>query len=83
MEAEEQKILNEKAVRELCSAYKRLFQTEDGKVVFDDLERFCGFLNTSVSEQNPNALQTMYLEGKRRVFLRINGMLKVKENKND
>ena len=72
---------NEKRQRELKHAYKRLSKTDDGKMVFEDLEKFCGFMNTSVSEQNPNALQTMFAEGKRRVFLRINGMVK-KENEN-
>lgn len=80
MEAEQQQVENEKKRKELKQAYKRLFQTNDGKVVKTDLERFCGFNNTSVSEQAPNELQTFFAEGKRRVYLRINGMIN-KENK--
>ncbi len=72
---------NEKRQRELKHAYKRLSKTDDGKMVFEDLRSFCGQDRVSVCEQNPNALQTMFAEGKRRVYLRINGMIK-KENEN-
>ncbi len=79
-DSEKQKAENEKIRSELRHAYRRMAKTDDGKIVMADLERFCGFWNTSVSEQSPNALQTMFAEGKRRVFLRISGMIKVKEN---
>lgn len=69
---------NEKEQAERTHAYKRLFKTDDGKVVLKDLESFCGFNNTSVSEQSPNELQTFFAEGKRRVYLRINGFLRRK-----
>lgn len=82
MEAEQQKADNEKKRRELARAYKRLFRTDDGKMVAKDLDSFCGFHRPSVSEQNPNALQTHFNEGKRRVFLRIDGFLHRDENKN-
>ncbi len=81
MDAEEQRIENEKQQTELKNAYGRLFKTDDGKIVKDDLEKVCGFLNTSVSERDPNAYQTFFNEGKRRVYLRIIGMIEVKENK--
>jgi Ca2+-binding EF-hand superfamily protein len=81
-DVEEQKIENEKKQQELKSAYRRLFDSDDGKIVGEDLERFCGFLNTSVSQQSPDAYQTFFNEGKRRVYLRIIGMMKVKEKKN-
>jgi len=80
IEAEEMKLANEKKRHELASAYRRLFATGDGKVVLKDLERFCGFLNSSVCEASPDSLQTMYCEGKRRVFLRIRYMLRNQEN---
>ena len=51
--------------------YLDVFSTGAGKRVLDDLEKFCGFKNTSVYEQDPNELQTFYAEGKRRVYLRI------------
>lgn len=71
---------NEKEMKERAQAYKRLFQTDDGKLVLEDLERFCGFHNTSVSEQSPDAYQTFFNEGKRRVYLRINGFIRRKED---
>ena len=76
----EQMAENEKKRQELIQAYKRLFQTDDGKEILGDLEKFCGFNNTSVSEQDPNAYQTFFAEGKRRVFLRISGFIRRKDN---
>lgn len=82
IEAEEQKIENEKKRMELVHAYKRLFQTDDGKKVYADMELFCGFLKTSTNvEWNP--YQTMFAEGKRRVFLRMISMMNHKEAEND
>ena len=80
MDAETQGIENEKKQTELKNAYGRLFKTDDGKIVKEDLERFCGFLNTSVSQQSPDAYQTFFNEGKRRIYLRIIGMMKVKDD---
>jgi len=74
-EAEVQNAKNEKIRNELALAYKRLFMTDDGKRVYADLEKFCGFLNTSVCEQLPDALQTMFKEGERRVFLHIKSLI--------
>jgi len=62
---------------ELKDAYYRLFNTDDGKRVFGDLRKACGQDHTSVDEQNPNALQTAFREGKRRIYLRIQSMRKV------
>ena len=73
IEAEKQQAENEKRVKELKHAYGRMSKTDDGKMVMADLEKFCGFWNTSVSEQDPNAMQTMFAEGKRRVYLRMIG----------
>ena len=80
-EAEVQNVENEKRRDELSCAYKRLFVTDDGKVVLKDLGIFCHENSSCVNEQNPNQLQTFYESGKRRVLLRINGML-IKERKN-
>lgn len=76
IEAEKQKLENEKKRLELVQAYKRLFMTDDGKRVLQDLENFCGFNATSVAERSPNTLQTFFAEGKRRVYLRINGFIR-------
>ena len=78
IEADKIKVDNEKKRKELKQAYFRLFNTDDGKNVWDDLESFCGFLKTSTNvEWNP--YQTMFTEGKRRVFLRIMSMMKIEE----
>ena len=78
VEAEQQQIENEKKRAELVQAYKRLFMTDDGKIVCNDLEMFCGFLATSTNV-NWNPYQTMFAEGKRRVFLRIHRKINQKE----
>jgi len=57
----------------LCNAYKAVFDSDVGKKVYEDLRLFCGQDSPSVCEQHPDALQTMFNEGKRRVFLRIQG----------
>lgn len=75
IEAEQAKIENEKRQQEKTQAYKRFAMTDDGKVIMKDLEEFCGFYRPSVSEQHPNSLQTHFNEGKRRVYLRIQGFL--------
>lgn len=80
IEAEQQKLENEKELKELKRAYGRLFQSDDGKEVLKDLRRYCGQDKSSVCEHSPNALQTLFCEGKRKVFLRIE---KMKENKDD
>lgn len=80
IEADQQNAENEKKRRELKRAYRRLFMTDDGKMVREDLESFCGFLKTSTNvEWNP--YYVMFAEGKRRVYLRIHSMI-AKENKN-
>ena len=71
---------NEKKRKERIQAYRRFSKTDDGKLILADLEVFCGFNNTSVSEQSPNELQTFFAEGKRRVYLRITGFIRRKEN---
>lgn len=80
IEDEQRKAENEKKRQELKQAYRRLFQTDDGKVVREDLESFCGFLKTSTNiEWNP--YYVMFAEGRRRVYLRIQSMI-MKEKKN-
>jgi hypothetical protein len=60
----------------LKQAYYRMSITDDGKKVLEDIKRFCGYDSISVNEQEPNAMATMYKEGKRRVFLMIQSMIK-------
>ncbi len=78
IEAEQIKAENEKKRMELIHAYKRFSKTDDGKVICEDLSKFCGYDNTCFNEQNPNSLRTMFDLGKRRVFLRVNGMINKK-----
>jgi len=80
IEAEKQKAENEKRQLEKAQAYKRFAETDDGKIILEDLESFCGFRRPSFNEQHPNALQTATNEGKRRVYLRIDGFIRKKDN---
>ena len=77
-------IEQEKVIKERQIAYSQVFseRQKNSKLVLDDLEKFCGFKNTSVGMPHPDALQTMFNEGKRRVFLRILGMMD-KETENE
>ena len=81
IEAEKQKLENEKKKTELASCFKRMSQTADGKVIMPDLERYCGQNKSSVCRQSPNALQTSYCEGMRAVYLYINEKIDRKERK--
>ncbi len=80
IEDEQIQLENEQEQKERVRAYKRFALTDDGKLILADLERFCGFNNTSVNEQSPDAYQTFFAEGKRRVYLRINSFLRRKED---
>ncbi len=52
-------------------AFKRIFLTDDGKVLKKFLEARCNVDKTTVCMSNPNALQTHFEEGKRKVYLDI------------
>jgi len=80
IEADKQKQENEKRQQEKISAYRRFAQTDDGKIIIADLEHFCGFYRPSICETNPNSEQTAFNEGKRRVYLRMQGFIRRKEN---
>jgi hypothetical protein len=55
----------------LTQAFKRLFETPDGKVLMKFLEDRCNVNRTTVCKQNPNLQQTLIEEGKRIVYLDI------------
>ena len=80
IEAEEIQAENEKIIKRLTGAYKRLFKTKDGVEVMADLESFCNLYKTSVCESSPNPDQTMFAEGKRRVLLRILSFIRKEED---
>ena len=67
----------ERLQKEKQVAYRQVFSAKSKaiEIVYKDLESFCNFKSSSVCEQMPDALQTMFNEGKRRVFLRIIGMM--------
>jgi len=71
IEAEERKIENEKRLRELSRAYKRVFSSEDGKIVLKDLEFQCGQNRTS-ADGDFSTNKTFFHEGMRNMFLYIN-----------
>ena len=75
--------MTDQEVKELRHTYKRFAQTDDGKEILEDLEKFCNYNKTSVCEHAPDAMQTMFAEGKRRVFLRMNSFINFKENENE
>jgi len=82
-EAEVQRIENEKKNTELANCYKRMSQTDDGKKIMPDLERYCGQNKSSVCRQSPNPYQTSFCEGMRNVYLYINEKINRKEKKDD
>jgi len=77
--AEKQNQENAKQKAELISAYKRMSMTDDGKIILADLESKCGFRNSSVCTGSPNPYQTFFAEGKRWVYLMIEGYLRKEE----
>lgn len=83
IEEDQRQIENEKRRKALVHAYKRFAATDDGKLIVEDLAVFCGQYNSCMNEQDPNPYQTFSALGKRRVFLRIHGMVNQKEKEND
>jgi hypothetical protein len=57
-----------------ANAYQTCFGTESGKIVLQDLFKFCEVANSVPSE---NREETGYILGKRRVWLRIAAFLGV------
>lgn len=85
IEAEEQKIENEKKLVELARCYKRMADTDDGKKILADLEHMCCQNRTSISndENKWNTNQVFYHEGMRNVYLYIKQKINRKEAEND
>lgn len=67
---------NERAER--IRAYKRVFESEDGKVVLQDLMKSCHIF-TSTMDANPT--EHAYKEGERSVVLRIMRTLNIDPSK--
>jgi len=66
-------------IENLERSYSRLFETEDGKVVLQDLRNQCCVDSTTVPKMDhPNVNEvTHHNEGKRRVFLHIISRMKM------
>ena len=84
-EAEQAKIDNEKRQQEKIHAFKRLFKTNDGKILMKHLEWIC---NVNRSTYRPNTVSDVETdmrieEGKRQVHLDILWHLNKKEKEND
>ena len=60
--------MNKKDIIELTKTYQRVFKSDDGKTVLEDLEKRCNVHNTSFSN-DPH--ETSYREGQRQVVLFI------------
>ena len=67
---------NPNELRGLVASYKRLFDTEDGKKIMQDLEKFCRY-NATTRGNSPS--DTEYNEGKRVVVLRIKNFVNITE----
>lgn len=67
---------NERAER--IRAYKRIFESEDGKIVLQDLMRSCHVFSSTM---DPNPTEHAYKEGERSVVLRIMRTLNIDPSK--
>ena len=61
----------------LAQAYKRVFDTEDGKLIEAHLRRFCRADETTFTPDDPNGRVTAFKEGRREVWLEIQKRLAV------
>ena len=64
--------MNKKDIVELTKTYQRVFKSEDGETVLEDLEKRCNVHNTSFSN-NPH--ETSFREGQRQVVLFIKSII--------
>lgn len=55
----------------ITQALKRIWQSDDGKVLDKLLRRKCNVDNSSICKKNPDLMQTLVEEGKRVVYLDI------------
>lgn len=67
----------EKQIKELREAYKKIFESDDGKLVIKDLEKRCHFMSTTNVKGDSH--ESAYMEGQRSVLLFIKSMLQNKE----
>lgn len=65
-----------KQVEALKKAYLRVFDSEDGKKVMQDLERRC-YVHSPTISQNNDPLKMAYREGQRATYLHIQHMMRL------
>ena len=63
----------QKQIKGLKEAYKRIFESDDGKIVVKDLEKRCHFMSTTNVKGDSH--ESAYMEGQRSVLLFIKSML--------
>mgnify|MGYP003134812099 CR=1 FL=1 len=68
--------MNEKDLKELNLAYKQTFESDNGKIVLEDLKKRCSFYTTSHIKGDSH--ESAFLEGTRSVILFINNILNKK-----
>ena len=66
-----------KKIKELIQNYKKVFKSDDGKMVMDDLEKRCFYNTSTYNSKEPN--ETAFFEGQRTVLLFIKSMINHKE----
>ena len=69
----------EKQIKELKDAYKRIFNSDEGKIIISDLEKRCHFLSTTNVKGDSH--ESAYMEGQRSVLLFIKSMLQNEKEK--
>ena len=67
------KEINELTIEQLRGNYKRLFDTDDGKVVLEHLKVCFGFYQTTYAKGDP--YDTAFFEGQRSVVLNVLRMM--------
>ena len=65
--------MNSNDLKQLELAYKQVFNSEEGKLVLEDLKKRCSFYTTSHIKGDSH--ESAFLEGTRSVILFINNML--------
>ena len=81
IEADQQKIENEKRNAEKARCYKRMAVSDDGKEIMKDLEVFCGAKRVA-SDRDWDTNKTFFHDGMRNVYLYIQQQINRKEDNN-
>ncbi len=69
----EQEVARQEKQKELAIAFQRLFASENGNLVLDEISRMCNENKPTYVDQNPNG--SAYREGQRSIILGIRSQL--------